>query len=105
MFKLNRNRTYRYPVTVVVHEGEKEHKGQFHATFRAAGSDELRDRGEERLLDVVLVGVEGIEIDGEDGAPLAGADLLEAVKADPAVSAALIAAYHDSIVKKNRPKT
>lgn len=105
MFKLNTQRTYRYPVTITVFdEAGKEHTGKFSATFRATGAAELQARGDEPLLDLVLVDVHELAIDGADGKPLEGEALLAAAKADPACSTALIAAYQESIVKKNRPQ-
>tara|TARA_R110002049_G_scaffold30388_8_gene104231 strand:- start:413 stop:730 length:318 start_codon:yes stop_codon:yes gene_type:complete len=105
MFKVNPRRTFRYPVTVTIHDGEKAQTGKFHATFRAAQGDELRSRSDDLFLDIVLLEVHGIEIEGEDGQPLEGEDLLAAVKNDPSLSSACIAAYQESIVRKNRPKT
>lgn len=103
MFVLNTARTYRQPVSVVVYDEQgKEQTGKFTAVFKVLPhSDDL----EGKLLDHVLVGVEGIEVAGENGEALTGAALLDAVKADPSASAALVAAYQDSVIKKNRPKS
>jgi hypothetical protein len=103
MFKLNTERTYKYPVTVVVYDEQgAEQSGTFTATFKTLPHDEKR---EGRLLDHVLVAVEGIEVGGADGEPLSGAALLDALKKDPAASTAMVAAYNESIVKKNLSKT
>lgn len=103
MFVLNTARTYRQPVSVVVYDEQgKEQTGKFTAVFKVLPhSDEL----EGKLLDHVLMGVEGIEVAGENGEALTGAALLAAVKADPSASVALVAAYQDSVIKKNRAKS
>jgi len=107
MFKLNPTRTFRYPVSVVIFDGDKEVTGQFTAEFRVLPATAMRDPENEnkRLLDLVLVGVDGVEVPGKDGRPLQGDELLDALKADPSVSTALVNAYQESITKKNRPRT
>ncbi|WP_110678836.1 hypothetical protein [Salinicola sp. RZ23] len=107
MFTLNPKRTYQQPVVVTLYDEQgKEQSGRFTATFKVLPHDEAQHLPEEtKLLDAVLVGVSDIEVPGEHGEPLAGEALLEAVKNDPAASVALISAYHDSITKKNRPRT
>jgi len=107
MFKLNTQRSYQYPVTVNIFDGEKEQTGKFTATFKVLPNSSLRDpdKADKSLLDLVLIGVEGVEIAGADGQPLQGDDLLQALKDDPATSVALVAAYQESITKKNRPRT
>ncbi len=107
MFKLNTQRSYQYPVSVVIFDGEKEQTGKFTATFKVLPNSQIRDpeNADKKLLDLVLVGVDGIEVAGEDGRPLQGDALLQALKDDPAVSVALVAAYQESITKKNRPRT
>ncbi|MEX2475067.1 hypothetical protein [Marinobacter sp.] len=107
MFSLNTQRSYKYPVTVTVFDGDKEHQGKFTATFKVLPHSQLSDpeKADKRLLDLVLVDVEGVEVAGEDGKPLQGEDLLRALKDDPAASLALISAYQESITKKNRPRT
>lgn len=107
MFKVNRNRTYPYPVTATVYdETGKEQTGKFKAHFKVLPHNEAKEMPENiSLLDAVLTGVSDIEIPGEDGQPLAGEALLNAVKNDPALSAATVGAYHESIAKKNRPRS
>lgn len=107
MFKLNTARTYKYPVSVTVFDGEKEQTGNFRAEFRVMSNTDLTDpeNRDKRLLDLVLIGVEDIEVPGKDGIPLQGEKLLDALKADPAASMALVNAYQESITKKNRPRT
>lgn len=106
MFKLNTRRTYRYPVSVTVFDGEKEVTGKFTAEFKVAPSTDLTAPENEgkRLLDLVLVNVYDIEVPGADGNPLHGEALLDALKADPSASNALISSYQESITKKNRPR-
>lgn len=107
MFKLNLSRTFRYPVSVVIFDGDKEVTGQFTAEFKVASATDLKhpENENKRLLDIVLVGVDGVEVSGADGKPLQGDELLTALKADPSVSTALVNAYQESITKKNRPRT
>ncbi|MDM8181255.1 hypothetical protein [Marinobacter salarius] len=107
MFKMNKNRCYQYPVSVTIFDGEKEQTGRFTATFKVMPNSALRDESnaDKRLLDLVLVNVEGVEVPGDDGKPLQGEALVETLKDDPSVSAAMVAAYQESITKKNRPRT
>lgn len=104
MFKLNTARSYTYPVALTVYdEAGKEHTGKFKATFKVVAQDKLREMpADTLLLDQVLMGVDGIEVAGEDGKALEGDDLLHAVKNDPAAGTALLTAYQESVAKKNR---
>lgn len=106
MFKLNTSRTYKYPVNVVFYDEDgREQSGKFTALFRVIPNSELREmRGDEMVLTRALVGVEGLEIAGEDGQPLTGKDLLDAVMDDPRTNAATLAAYLESVAKKNRAR-
>lgn len=107
MFKVNPNRTYQYPVTATVYdEAGKEYTGKFRARFKVLPHDEAKELPDDTaLLDVVLTGVSEIEIPGPDGTPLAGEALVEAIRNDPALSAATQAAYQESIIKKNRTRS
>ncbi|MDN3524356.1 hypothetical protein QWY79_03645 [Halomonas sabkhae] len=107
MFKVNTQRTYQYPVNATIYDEDgKECTGKFKARFKVLPHDEAKELPEDTsLLEVVLTGVSEIEIPGPDGAPLAGEALVEAVKNDPALSTATQAAYQESIVKKNRPRS
>lgn len=106
MFKLNTQRTYKYPVSVTIFDRDQEQTGTFTAVYKVVPNSVLKDpeNADKRLLDLVLVGVEGVEVDGEDGKPLQGDALLQALKDDPATSVALVNAYQESITKKNRPR-
>jgi|SRR5690554_2440663 len=106
MFKLNTRRTYKYPVTVTVFDGEKEESGKFTAVFKVLPNNQMQDpeNADKRLLDLVLVDVEGVEVAGEDGQPLQGPELLSALKNDPSASLALVTAYQESVSKKNRSR-
>ncbi|SDJ24122.1 hypothetical protein SAMN04487867_12965 [Vreelandella titanicae] len=106
MFKLNTNRTFKQPVNLtIVDENGKDQKGSFTANFKILPHSEAIDLPDDiRLLDRVLVSVEGIEVPGEDGQPLTGDELLYALKNDPSASVALANAYQRSIIKKNLPR-
>lgn len=106
MFTLNTRRTFKYPVQVTIFDGEKEVTGKFTGEFKVMPNTELSKPENEgkRLLDLVFVNAYDIEVAGDDGRPLQGEALLEALKADPATSNALISAYQESITKKNRPR-
>lgn len=108
MLKLNVNRTFPAPVTVhLVGEDGQPDKGQFNAVFKVLSSDQATDEAnsDKRLLDLVLVSVSDIELSDAEDKVLEGAALLEAVKADPALSTALIATYNESLTKKNLRRT
>lgn len=110
MFKLNPTRTYKYPVTMVIYDEQgKEHEGKFQAMFKVLSNATLRNPSPEvadrPLLDLVLVGAEGIEVDGPDGKPLTGEALCAALKDDPAAAAALVSAYSESITKKSQRRS
>lgn len=104
MFKLNTTRTYKQPVNLtVVDEAGKDVKGTFTAVFKILPNNETRELLDDAtLLDRVLVSVSDIEVPDETGKPLEGEALRDAVRNDPAASFALITAYQDSIIKKNR---
>ncbi|WP_110678720.1 hypothetical protein [Salinicola sp. RZ23] len=107
MFKVNRTRSYQYPVTATVYDADgKEQTGKFKATFKVLPHDQAKELPEDTsLLDAVLNDVSEIEIAGDDGQPLVGDALLDAIKNDPALSVATVSAYHESIAKKNRPRS
>lgn len=106
MFTVNTKRTYKYPVSLTVYdEHGKEISGKFKATFKTMPQNELRDLpADTLLLDQVLVGVDEICITDDEGKELEGDDKLQAAKNDPAISTALVNAYHESVSKKNRPR-
>lgn len=106
MFKINTQRTYKYPVAVTIFDGEKEETGKFTAVFKVLPHSAVKDPDlvDKNLLDLVLVDVEGVEVPGADGKPLQGKDLLQALRDDPSVHNALMTAYQESITKKNRPR-
>lgn len=106
MFTVNTKRTYKYPVSLTVYdEHGKENSGKFKATFKVIPQNELRDLpADSLLLDQVLVGVDDICLTDDEGKELAGEDKLHAAKNDPAISTALVNAYHESVSKKNRPR-
>lgn len=104
MFKLNTNRTYKQSVSLtIVDEQGKDQKGSFTAVFKVMPNNETRELLDDAtLLERVLVSVSDIEVPDETGKPLEGEALRDAVRNDPAASFALITAYQDSIIKKNR---
>lgn len=107
MFTLNTSRTFKQPVNLtIVDENGKDVKGSFTATYKVLPHNESRDLPDDiKLLDRVLIAVEGIEVPGEDGQPLTGDELLFALKNDPSASVALTSAYQSSILKKNLPRS
>lgn len=102
MFKLNTARTYKWPVTITVLEGDQEHSGTVTATYRPLASDKAKnpDTASRPLLDLVLVDVDGIEVTGDDGQVLAGDARLNAIRNDPAAAVALTEGYFASVQKK-----
>jgi len=105
MLKLNTNRTFTVPVPVAyVDEQGKDQNGAFGATFRILSQDEAADHPDKRLLDLVLVAVDDIELTDADGR-LTGSALLAACKADPTLSTALVSRYWECAVKKPQGPT
>ena len=103
--KLNINRTYRHPVTVrFYNEQGNIQTGTFTGEFKVIKASQLKD-DEARLIDLVLAGVDGIELTDEHGNALQGEELLSAVKNDTDLANACIEAYNESAEKKRKPKT
>jgi hypothetical protein len=107
MFKIKTDRTYQYPVAVTYREGNDEKQGEFIGIFKTLNMAELERVGadDEKALDVVFVGAEGVEMEGHDGQSLSGDDMLAALRSDPDISQAIWAAYQDSYAKKGQSKT
>lgn len=108
MLKLNTTRTFKTPVPVQFKdESGADQIAKMGATFKVMPNDALTDEenADRRLLDLVLVDVHDVELADESGQLLQGDDLLNACRADPVISAALITAYSAQTVKKNLPKT
>lgn len=103
MFKVNVARTFPCPVTVnIVDENGKDQTGKFTATFKVLPR---QDNPPADLLEQVLVGLDGIELSDENGTVLEGHEALGAAIADPSISIALIDAYSEAVLKKNRRKS
>lgn len=102
MFKLNTARTYKWPVTITVLDGDQELSGTVTVTYRPLASDKAKnpDNASRPLLDLVLVDVDGIEVTGEDGHVLTGDARLSALRNDPAAAVALTEGYFASVQKK-----
>ena len=103
MFRLNTERTYPYPVSVTVIDRDgREQQGEFQAVFRVVPTSTLRDpdNAERHLLDLALVDVRDLELVDSDGNVLQGQALIDAVKDDPSLSAACVAAWRESVLKK-----
>lgn len=106
--KLNVNRNYKHPVPVKYFSEEgKILSGSFTGTFRVLNSEALEKSKEEegRFIDLILVGVEGIELEDDNGNILEGDELLAAVKNDVDLANACVEAYEESAQKKRaKPK-
>jgi hypothetical protein len=104
--KLNINRTYKHPVTVrFYNEDGKIQTGTFVGEFAVLKTEDYQKDGA-RLIDVILKGVEGLELADEHGNQLTGSELLDAVKNDTDLANACVEAYNESTEKKRaKPKT
>lgn len=97
--KLSTERSFKYPVSVEVRVDNKVVKGSFTGVFRVLkGSDIESD--EKRLIDAILIGVEGLELEDGAGNRLEGDALLDAVKDDTELAAAVVKAYGEAMEKK-----
>lgn len=103
MFKLKTNRTHPWPVKLaIVDEHGKTQEGEFTAVFNIMPNSEMKERKDERALDVLLESVRDIELTDASGKVLAGAELKAAVTDDPLLSRAVLSAYYESLEKKTR---
>lgn len=102
--KLSTERTFKYPVNVEVRVDSKIVKGSFTGVFRALKGSDI-DGDEKRLIDAILVGVEGLDLEDEAGNRLEGEALLEAVKDDTELVAAIVKAYGEAMEKKDPAKS
>lgn len=110
MLTLNTTRTFPTPVTVYfIDEDGKSQKGTFTARFKVLPTDELTDESnsDKRLLDLVLDSVDedSLNLKSPTGERLTGDSLLNAAKADPAISSAMMSTYNEKIAKKNLKRT
>ncbi|MGH1461001.1 MAG: hypothetical protein ACRBB6_03085 [Neptuniibacter sp.] len=108
MLKLNTERSFKAPVTVrFMDEDGTSQKGTFNAKFKVVSTDTLQEEenADKRLLDLVLLEVNNIELADASGNPLEGEALLEACKSDPSISTALVATYGEQTAKKNLKRT
>ncbi len=103
MLKLNTTRTFPKDVTVpYFDEDGKKQKGKFTAIYKVVPTDELEseENKDKRLLDVVLHGVENLQLTDEDGRVLEGEELLRAAKLDPEIGGAMVITYREVVGKK-----
>lgn len=105
---LNLERTF-IAVVNVHHQDDsgKPKKGSFEATFKVLPSNKIEEHEEARLLDLVLVSVneDHLKIADGTGKKLTGDALIEGLKNDPAVSAAMVSTYTAEVAKKNLKRT
>ena len=101
--KLAKERIFKYPVEVEVRVDNKLVTGTFTGVFRALKASDMDD--EKKLIDAILVSVEGLELEDEHGNVLTGDELVEAVKDDTELVAAIIRAYGEAMEKKDRQKS
>ena len=104
--KLNVNRTFKHPVSVkFFDENGKIVTGSFQAVFNTLKASDFDDK-ETKLIDLILVSVDGIELTDEHNNQLTGDDLLQAVKNDSDLASACIEAFNEANEKKRtKPKT
>ena len=104
--KLNVNRTFKHPIPVkFFDESGKVVSGSFNGVFNVLKASNFEDK-ETKLIDLILVAVDGIELVDEHGNQLVGDDLLQAVKDDSDLASACIEAYNEASEKKRtKPKT
>lgn len=105
--RLNTERSFWTPVPLAWLDPDgKQQEGSFRAKFRVMSGDELEaeDNQDKRLVDLVLLDLDELELVGDGGELLEGEALLEAAKMDPAIGAALLETYREANRKKPRRK-
>lgn len=105
--KLNINRTYKHPVTVrYFNEAGQIQTANFVGIFNVRKLNDFEEGSDQRFIDLILAGVEGIEMTDEHGNALSGQELFDAVKNDLDLANACVEAYNESNEKKRtKPKT
>jgi hypothetical protein len=103
---INTHRTF---VTDVEFTAEDEHgaplKAKIRAKFRILPQNEIDQfaaaNPSAKILDPILVSVEGLSLLDTDGKPLSGEEFLFALKQDPVISSALWLRYREEVRKKS----
>jgi hypothetical protein len=103
---INTHRTF---VTDVEFTAEDEHgaplKAKIRAKYRILPQNEIdkfaSDNPNAKILDPILVTVEGLSLLDVDGKPLSGEEFLAALKQDPVISSALWLRYREEVRKKS----
>jgi len=103
---INTHRTF---VTDVEFTAEDEHgaplRAKIRAKYRILPQNEIDQFAAEnptaKVLDPILVSVEGLSLLDIDGKPLSGEDFLDALKQDPVISSALWLRYREEVRKKS----
>ena len=104
--KLNLDRKYKHPVEIKYYNDAGQiQTGTFTGIFRVTKLTDF-EGDDKRLIDLVLLGVEGLELTDEHGNLLEGSALLDAVKNDSDLVGACLDAFTVSVEKKRtKPKT
>lgn len=108
MLKLQTNRTFTVPVPVTfTDEGGQFQDAQFKATYRMMSDKQAEDPENQgkRLLEMVLLSVDEIELSDDQGNVLQGDDLRTACLFDHTLATALTNAYWAHAAKKPRRAT
>jgi len=103
---INTHRTF---ITDVEFTAEDEHgaplKAKIKAKYRILPQNEIdqfaADNPNAKILDPILVSVEGLSLLDIEGKPLSGEEFLSALKQDPVISSALWLRYREEVRKKS----
>lgn len=103
--RLAKERTFRYPVKVQYYDDEGKVKtGTFTGVFRVLKGSEIKEKEDKALIDLILAGVEGLELTDEHGNVLGPDETLAAVRDDTELALACIEAYNEAMGKKSLRK-
>lgn len=103
--RLAKERTFRYPVKVQYYDDEGKVKtGTFTGVFRVLKGSEIKEKEDKALVDLILAGVEGLELTDEHGNVLGPDETLAAVRDDTELALACIEAYNEAMGKKSLRK-
>lgn len=103
--RLAKERTFRYPVKIQYYDDEGKVKtGTFTGVFRVLKGSEIKEKEDKALVDLILAGVEGLELTDEHGNVLGPDETLAAVRDDTELALACIEAYNEAMGKKSLRK-